>query len=220
MTPSERGAPILGSMSHNSYALPGGAVAATGRTVNSRLSRLTVIANAGEAASFCKMATYSMRERLARRLAGREPDRQNPGNDRGGDRRRAPANEAPPERVDARIPRRLGRRAANARFDRGQKVARRLDGVRGFGERGKPRFPGSDRLIEVGLAHPPGRDDRALRRIEGAERIFGGGEIVVGADGHEAMQSLSWARLRWSHVLIVATGRPKRRASASRLEPR
>ena len=51
--------PSLASMSQSSYDLPGGARAATGRTVSSCLSRLTVTSKAGEAASFCRIATYS-----------------------------------------------------------------------------------------------------------------------------------------------------------------
>ena len=100
----------------------------------------------------------------------------------------------------------------------GQKVARRLDRRRRLGERRQPRLPGADRLVEVGLAQPPRGQRRALARVERAEREFGGGEIVVGRDRHDARQSLNCARLRCSQVLIVGTGRPKRLASASRLE--
>src|SRR5580704_12455780 len=49
ITPSERGAPSFASMIQSSYDLPGGTCAATGRTVSSCLSRLTVTAKAGEA---------------------------------------------------------------------------------------------------------------------------------------------------------------------------
>src|SRR3984957_7546821 len=59
ITPSERGAPSFASMIQSSYDLPGGACAATGLTVSASLSRLTVPAKAGEAASFCRIATYS-----------------------------------------------------------------------------------------------------------------------------------------------------------------
>ena len=119
-----------------------------------------------------------------------------------------------------RVRRPFPRRAANARLDRGQKVPRRLDLRRGLGERREPRLPGADRLVELGLAQPPRGQRRPLARIERAERIFGRGEVVVGRDRHDPRQPLSSARLRCSQVLIVGTGRPKRLASASRLEPR
>ena len=75
--------------------------------------------------------------------------------------------------------RRFRRRASNARLDRRQKVARRLDRRRGFGERRQARLPGADRLVELGLAQPPRGQRRPLARVERAERIFGGGEVVV-----------------------------------------
>src|SRR5271167_4464452 len=98
-------------------------------------------------------------------------------------------------------------------------VARRVDRRRGLGERRETLLPGSDRFVEVRLAQTTRRQRRALAGTERAEREFGGGEIVFGRNRHDARQSLSWARLRCSQVLIVGTGRPKRLASASRLAP-
>ena len=154
------------------------------------------------------------------RLASDKSNRQHPSDDGRGDRGGAPAPDAALKRDNRRTSRRFGRRASKARLDRGEKVARRLDLRRGFRERRQALLPGADRLVELGLAQPPRGQRRPLARIERAERIFGGGEVVVGRDRHDARQSLSCARLRWSQVLIVGTGRPKRLASASRLRPR
>ena len=98
-------------------------------------------------------------------------------------------------------------------------VARRLDRRRGLRKRREALLPGADRFVEVRLAQPPRRESRAFAGRERAEREFGGGEVVVRPNGHDAKQSLNCARLRCSQVLIVGTGRSKRLASASRLAP-
>ena len=192
---------------------------------NSCRSRSTVTSNAGEAASFCRIATYSSRRRAAAssrarrsrpRAAPRGTTRRSlPTRQRATLRRKAascsdPATARPATRVTA-----SRMRASIA----GRWLARRLDRRRGLRERREALFPGADRCVEVGLAQPPRGESRALAGSERAEREFGGGEIVVGRDGHDARQSLNCARLRCSQVLIVGTGRPKRLASASRLAP-
>src|SRR5271165_3380796 len=62
----------------------------------------------------------------------------------------------------------------------GKIVGRRLDRRRSLGERREARFPGADRRVEVRLTQPPGSQSRTFRRAQGAEREFGGGEVVVG----------------------------------------
>ena len=73
----------------------------------------------------------------------------------------------------------------DARLDLGQIVARRLDRRHGLGERRKALLPGSDRLVQFRLALTARGDRRALAGIERAERIFGGGKIVLGREAHD-----------------------------------
>ena len=180
-------------MIHNSYALPGGAVAATGRARNSRLSRSTVTSIAGEVAPFCRIATYS--RGAACRVVSRAT-RPSPKPPRGPTRRSLPPASAPRSAATPRLKHletasSQARRRPNARLDRGEIVARRLDRRRGLGERREALLPGADRFVELRLAQPPSRECGAFARAERAEREFGGGELVFGPNRHDAKQSLS-----------------------------
>ena len=81
------------------------------------------------------------------------------------------------------------------------------------------RLPVGDGGVERGLALSAGRQRRTLAGVQGAQRKFGGEEIVFRVEAHDPRQSLSCSRLRRSQVFTVGTGLSNRRAKSSRLWP-
>ncbi len=107
----------------------------------------------------------------------------------------------------------------DARLDPRQQIGRGLDRRDGVGQRRQPPFPLLDGAIESGFDDTARGDVRPFGAVERSEGELGRQHVDVGALCHVPRHSLSCLRLRCSHVLMVGTGRPKRRPSASRLSP-
>ena len=100
------------------------------------------------------------------------------------------------------------------RLDCGEKIARRLDWRRSFGERRRPLLPGADRRVELAARGAVARRAPRVRRGRACRARIRRRRNRLRADGHDAGSPSAAARQRCSQVLIVGVGLSKRRSRA------
>ena len=98
-------------------------------------------------------------------------------------------------------------------------VRRRLDPRHSISERPETSLPILDGFTQCHIPPAAGSDLRPLGRAERSDHVLRGQSVNVVVISHWPRQSLSWARLRRSHVFTVDTGRLIRPAISSLVMP-